>query len=115
MRIVSVLTTDELGGAEFAAVDWLDGLATRGHDVLLLTNHPEVGAKTAIRTAPIDLGPKLRRATALRTTLMAPRSRKRMKRAIASDTDAVLLHFKKEQLLSPLVRPDRAAVVWAEW
>ena len=35
-RIVSIQTTSERGGAEYANVDLLDALAGRGHDVVLL-------------------------------------------------------------------------------
>ena len=38
VKIVSVMTTDAAGGAEFAAVEMLDALAERGHEVVMLSD-----------------------------------------------------------------------------
>ena len=47
-RIVSIQTTDERGGAEYANVDLLQALRSRGHDVVLLTNVPDIAADTGV-------------------------------------------------------------------
>ena len=59
MKIVSVMTTTSAGGAEFAAVEMLDALAARGHDVVMLSDMPEIGRDTAVAVAPLQIGPKL--------------------------------------------------------
>src|SRR5262249_57680016 len=59
VRIVSVMTSRTRGGAEHAAVWLLDALAGRGHDVRLLTSHPDLTAGRPIVARPVALGPKL--------------------------------------------------------
>ncbi len=59
MKIVSVMTTSSAGGAEFAAVEMLDALAARGHDVVLLSDLPGIERDTAVRVEPLQIGPKL--------------------------------------------------------
>jgi glycosyltransferase involved in cell wall biosynthesis len=117
-RIVSIQTTNERGGAEYANVDLLDALRARGHDVLLLTNVPDIAAKTAVPVAAIDLGPKLGKRSARRVVLEAPRTLWRLARALraARPVGVTFLHFKKEQLLCALLPPRlTGAIVWAEW
>jgi glycosyltransferase involved in cell wall biosynthesis len=117
-RIVSIQTTNERGGAEYANVDLLDALAARGHDVLLLTNVPDIATGTRVAVREIDLGPKLARRSALCVALRGPLTLIRLARALraAHPVDVVLLHFKKEQLLVSLL-PSRLTgrIVWAEW
>ena len=117
-RIVSIQTTSERGGAEYANVDLLEALAERGHDVVLLTNIPELAAGTSVPVREIDLGPKLARRSAVRVALQAPLSVVRIARALRAErpVGAVLVSFKKEQLLLSLL-PQRLTgrVVWAEW
>jgi glycosyltransferase involved in cell wall biosynthesis len=117
-RIVSIQTTSERGGAEYANVDLLDALATRGHDVALLTNVPDIAAGTRVPTRPIDLGPKLTRRSALRLVVQAPLILLGLARALWGERPAgtLLVHFKKEQLLCSLL-PKRLTgeIVWAEW
>ena len=117
-RLVSIQTTNERGGAEYANVDLLDALAARGHDVVLLTNMPDLAAGTRVRVREIDLGPKLARRSAVRVTLQLPFILARLARALHAErpVGAVLLHFKKEQLLCSLL-PSRltGTIVWAEW
>jgi glycosyltransferase involved in cell wall biosynthesis len=117
-RVVSVQTSTERGGAEYANADLLDALAARGHDVVLATNLPDLADGTRVRVRPVDLGPKLRRATAARVVLEAPRTLLRLARALRAEhpVRVTLLHFKKEQLLGALL-PRRLTgdVVWAEW
>ena len=52
MKIVSVMTTDSSGGAEFAAVEMLDALRARGHDVVMLTDMAGMGRDTGRAGAP---------------------------------------------------------------
>ncbi len=121
MRVVSVQTSSERGGGEYANVDLLAALAARGHDVKLVTNLPELADGTAVPVRPIDLGPKLGRAglrqVATRFPLYAARFVAALRaEAAAGPIDAVLLHYKKEQLMSRLVTARLARrVVWAEW
>ena len=106
-RIVSIQTTNERGGAEYANVDLLEALRQRGHDVLLVTNVPDIAAKTQVPVEAIDLGPKLNRSSIVRTALAAPRTLWRMARALraARPVGVTFLHFKKEQLLCALLPP----------
>jgi glycosyltransferase involved in cell wall biosynthesis len=118
MKVVSVMTSDVLGGAEFAAVDMLEALSARGHQTVMLTNQPELVADRHVETREIQLGPKLSRSShrALLTTwpMLARRLRSELEREWPYDV--LLLHFKKEQLLSVfLPRRLRALLVWAEW
>jgi glycosyltransferase involved in cell wall biosynthesis len=117
-RIVSIQTTNERGGAEYANVDLLDALAARGHEVVLLTNVPDIADGTAVAVREIDLGPKLARRTAARLALTFPLVLLRLARSLRAQrpVDVVLLHFKKEQLLCALLpRRLTGRIVWAEW
>jgi glycosyltransferase involved in cell wall biosynthesis len=117
-RIVSIQTTNERGGAEYANVDLLDALAARGHDVVLLTNVPDIATGTAVAVREVGLGPKLARRTALRLALTFPLILLRLARVLRAEgpVDVVLLHFKKEQLLCSLLpRRLTGRIVWAEW
>ncbi len=117
-RIVSVQTTKERGGAEYANVDLLDALAERGHEVLLLTNVPELALGTRVTVRQIDLGPKLARRSAVRVVLRSPQTLLRLAGALraARPFGVVLVSFKKEQLLIRLL-PKRLTgpIVWVEW
>ncbi len=117
-RIVSIQTTKERGGAEYANVDLLNALAERGHDVLLLTNVPELALGTRVATRQIDLGPKLARRSAARVALHSPQTLVRLARALwsARPLSAVIVSFKKEQLLVWLLpKWLTRRVVWVEW
>ncbi|HUB35826.1 MAG TPA: glycosyltransferase family 4 protein, partial [Solirubrobacteraceae bacterium] len=117
-RIVSIQTTNERGGAEYANVDLLDALAARGHDLVLLTNVPDLAAGTRVPVREVDLGPKLARRTSVRVALSAPRTLLALVRALRSErpVHALFLHFKKEQLLCSLLpRRLTGEIVWAEW
>ena len=117
-RIVSIQTTSERGGAEYAHVDLLTALVARGHDVVLATNAADLTAGTSLRVRELDLGPKLSRRTALRTMLQAPSIILRLARALRAERPVgiVLVHFKKEQLLCSLLpRRLAPAIVWIEW
>ena len=117
-RIVSIQTTDERGGAEYANVDLLQALRGRGHDVVLLTNVPDITGDTGVPVRAIDIGPKLARRSAVLVALEAPRTVLRIARALWAErpVGAILLHFKKEQLLCSLLpRWLTGEIVWAEW
>jgi glycosyltransferase involved in cell wall biosynthesis len=120
LKIVSVMTGAAPGGAEFAAVELLDALAARGHEIVMLSDDASIGRDTAVEVHPLQLGPKLSLsdrtwpALALRWPLL----RSRLRRALEAELpyDVLLLHYKKEQLLAPsLPRRLRPRVVWAEW
>ncbi len=120
-RIVSGMTTQSHGGAEYANGDLLDALAGRGWQTTLLTNMPELTGGTRVQARWIDLGPKLSRRDAARVVAGFPRWTRRLRQALREEharapIDVTLLHFKKEQLMTPLLRsavPGR--LVWAEW
>jgi glycosyltransferase involved in cell wall biosynthesis len=118
MKIVSVMTSDAHGGAEFAAVDMLDALSDRGHDTLLLTNQPELVTGRGVRARRIELGPKLSRATYRRMSLSWPALALRLRRALERESpyDVLVVHYKKEQLLAAILPARlRAELMWAEW
>jgi glycosyltransferase involved in cell wall biosynthesis len=117
-RIVSLQTTSERGGAEYANVDLLEALAARGHDVVLLTNVPDIAANANVPVGKIDLGPKLSRRSALRVVLETPLILARIARMLRAErpVGTLLVHFKKEQLLCSLLpRRLTGEIVWAEW
>jgi len=118
MKIVSVMTTTSAGGAEFAAVEMLDALAARGHDVVLLSDMPGIGRDTAVGVAPLQIGPKLSVRSWRRLMADWPRYIRRLRRALEDQMpyDVLLVHYKKEQLMVPwLPRGLRPQVAWAEW
>jgi glycosyltransferase involved in cell wall biosynthesis len=112
------MTSHTAGGAEHAAVWLLDALAARGHDVRLLTSHPELAAGRRIVARPLALGPKLSARSWPALTVASPLLVRRLAAALAHEApyDVLLVHFKKEQLLAPLLpRRLRPRVAWAEW
>jgi glycosyltransferase involved in cell wall biosynthesis len=118
MKIVSVMTTDSSGGAEFAALEMLEALRQRGNDTVMLTDMSAIGRDTGVRIEPIDIGPKLSKGTWPALALRWPWLRGRLRRALQAQApyDVLLLHYKKEQLLARgLPRRLRGTVVWAEW
>lgn len=117
-RIVSIQTTTERGGAEYANVDLLAALAARGHDVVLLTNLPDLAANSGVPVKRIELGPKLSSRSLARVILAAPLTLLRLARALRAErpVGVLMLHFKKEQLLCSLLpRRLTGEIVWAEW
>ena len=117
-RIVSLQTTDERGGAEYANVDLLQALRERGHDLVLLTNVTDLATGTGVPVRRIDIGPKLSRRSVARVALETPRTLLRIARALHAErpVGALLVHFKKEQLLCSLLpRSLTGTIVWAEW
>jgi glycosyltransferase involved in cell wall biosynthesis len=118
VKIVSVMTTDSSGGAEFAAVEMLEALRQRGHETVMLTDMPGIGRDTEITVEPIELGPKLSLGSwiglAARWPLLLGRLGSALRRQ--SPFDVLLVHYKKEQLLVPMLPPNlRGTVVWDEW
>ena len=118
MKVVSALTSPAAGGAEFAAVWLLDALAEQGHEAVLFTDVPDLCSGTRVAQRDIDLGPKLSRSTYPELLARSPVLASRFRRALAREApyNTLLLHFKKEQLLT-LALPEglRRTCVWAEW
>lgn len=118
MRIVSVMTTDSSGGAEFAAVEMLEALRQRGHKTVMLTDMPQIGRDTQVEVSPVALGPKLSRRSWIGLALRWPLLVRRLRQALRAQApyDVLMVHYKKEQLLA-LMLPGglRGALVWAEW
>jgi glycosyltransferase involved in cell wall biosynthesis len=118
MKILSVMTTDSSGGAEFAAAEMLQALHDRGHETVMLTDMAGIGRDTDVRIVPIELGPKL--STTSWVGLMArwPLLVSRLRSALRAQApyDVLMVHYKKEQLLARMLPSDlRKTVVWAEW
>jgi glycosyltransferase involved in cell wall biosynthesis len=118
MKIVSVMTTDTSGGAEFAAVEMLEALRQRGHETVMLTDMPQIGRDTQVEVRPVALGPKLSKRSWMGLALRWPLLVRRLRQALRAQApyDVLMVHYKKEQLLA-LMLPGglRGALVWAEW
>jgi glycosyltransferase involved in cell wall biosynthesis len=118
MKVVSVMTTSSRGGAEFAAVEMLDALVDRGHEVVMLTDQPGIGRDTRVRVRPLRIGAKLSTTSYARLGLMWFPYVWRLRAALEREWpyDVLLVHYKKEQLMARwLPRRLRATLVWAEW
>jgi glycosyltransferase involved in cell wall biosynthesis len=118
VRIVSAMTTSSAGGAEFAAIEMLDALAERGHDVVMLSDLRGIGRDTRVPIVPIEIGSKLSTRTWQRLLLSWPAYVRRLRAALERQQpyDVLLVHYKKEQLMTAwLPRRLRAQLVWAEW
>ena len=118
MKIVSVMTTDASGGAEFAAVEMLEALRRRGHETVILTDQPGIGRDTEVAVRPIVLGPKLSTGSWMGLALRWPVLLWRLHRALSAESpyDVLMVHYKKEQLLARMLPARlRRTVVWAEW
>jgi len=118
MKIVSIMTTDSSGGAEFAAVEMLEALRRRGDETVLLTDMPGIGRDTDVEVQPIDIGPKLSTRTWTGLAARWPLLLRHVNRALTEQEpyDVLLVHYKKEQLLALMLpRRLRSTVVWAEW
>ena len=99
-------------------MDLLAALQERGHAVMLLTNLPELVAGTSVVTRELDIGPKLGRRSAIKVALQTPLTLFRLARGLRAERPvaAVLVHFKKEQLLCSLLpRRLTGEIVWVEW
>jgi glycosyltransferase involved in cell wall biosynthesis len=118
MKVVSVMTTESQGGGEFAALEMLEALRRLGHEVVMLSNQPEIGTHTEVPVRPLELGPKLSTRSWLSLALRWPRLLTRLRGALQAEYpyDALLVHYKKEQLLAAqLPEHLRAHVAWVEW
>ena len=118
VKIVSVMTTDSSGGAEFAALEMLEALRQRGHRTVMLTDMPGIGRDTGVEVLPIALGPKLSTGSWVGLALRWPLLLARLRAALRAQApyDVLLVHYKKEQLLAYMLPASlRGTVVWAEW
>ncbi len=118
MKIVTVMTTDSRGGAEFAAVEMLEALRQRGHETVMFSDQPEIGRDTGVEVLPIAIGPKLSTGSWVSLLARWPLLLRRLRGALESQApyDVLLVHYKKEQLLArSLPAHLRATTVWAEW
>jgi glycosyltransferase involved in cell wall biosynthesis len=118
VKIVSVMTTDSSGGAEFAAVEMLEALRQRGHDTVMLTDMPGMARDTDVTVSPIELGPKLSTRSWIGLMLRWPSLRKRLRTALRAQEpyDVLMVHYKKEQLLAGMLPAElRRTIVWEEW
>ena len=118
VKIVSVMTTSSAGGAEFAAIEMLDALGRRGHDVVMLSNWEDIGNGTNVPVRQLELGPKLSTRTWRGLIAQWPLYLRSLTGALRSELpyDVLLVHYKKEQMMVPaLPRRLRPMVAWAEW
>jgi glycosyltransferase involved in cell wall biosynthesis len=118
VKIVSVMTTDSSGGAEFAAVEQLEALRLRGHETVMLTDTPGIGRDSGVEIRPISIGPKLSLGSWIGLAARWPLLVSRLRRALRAQApyDVLLVHYKKEQLLVPWLPASlRKTVVWDEW
>jgi glycosyltransferase involved in cell wall biosynthesis len=118
VKIVSVMTTDSSGGAEFAAVEQLEALRLRGHETVMLTDTPGIGRDSGVEIRPISIGPKLSLGSWIGLAARWPLLVSRLRRALRAEApyDVLLVHYKKEQLLVPWLPANlRKTVVWDEW
>jgi glycosyltransferase involved in cell wall biosynthesis len=118
MKIVSVMTTNSSGGAEFAAVEMLEALRERGHETVMLTDMPGIVRDTGVEVRPIALGPKLSTSSWIGLAARWPLLLRRLRAALRAQApyDILMVHYKKEQLLVRMLPAElRRTVVWAEW
>jgi glycosyltransferase involved in cell wall biosynthesis len=118
MKIISVMTTDSSGGAEFAALEMLEALRERGHETIMLSDMAGIGRDTAVPVVPVSLGPKLSKSSWVSLMARWPLLVAGLCRALRDQApyDVLMVHYKKEQLLVPfLPRALRPTVVWCEW
>jgi glycosyltransferase involved in cell wall biosynthesis len=118
LKIVSAMTTNSAGGAEFAAVEMLAALAERGHEVVMLTDLSGISSNGAVPIVPVEMGPKLstRSWRHLMRNWLGYVSRFRAALERQAPYDVLIVHYKKEQLMIPwLPRRLRPRVAWAEW
>ena len=118
MKIVSVMTTDSSGGAEFAAVEMLVALRERGHDAVMVSDQAGIARDTGVPVHAVDIGPKLSTRSWVSLGARWPLLVRRLQAALERQTpyDVLLVHYKKEQLMAAMLsRRLRACTVWAEW
>ena len=118
MKIVSVMTTDSSGGAEFAALEMLEALRQRGNETVMLTDMPGIGRDTGVAVRPIAIGPKLSTGSWPALLVRWPQLMGRLRTALQAEApyDVLLVHYKKEQLMARQLPHELArTVVWSEW
>lgn len=118
MKIVSVMTTDSSGGAEFAAVEMLEALRQRGNETVMLTDMTAMARDTQVRVRPVSLGPKLSTRSWISLALRWPLLVRALAKALRAEApyDILLVHYKKEQLLVRMLpKALRRTIVWCEW
>jgi glycosyltransferase involved in cell wall biosynthesis len=118
MKIVSVMTTDSSGGAEFAALEMLEALRQRGNETVMLTDMPGIGRDTGVAVRPVSIGPKLSTGSWLGLAARWPLLMSRLRAALQAEApyDVLLVHYKKEQLMARMLPGElRGTVVWSEW
>ncbi len=118
MKIISVMTTDSSGGAEFAALEMLEALRDRGHETVMLSDMQGIGRDTGVTVLPISLGPKLSTGSWIGLAARWPVLLARLRSALRAQApyDVLMVHYKKEQLLVGFLPRDlRSTIVWAEW
>jgi glycosyltransferase involved in cell wall biosynthesis len=118
VKIVSVMTTDSSGGAEFAAVEMLEALRQRGHETVMLTDMPGMARDTQVQVRPVALGPKLSTGSWVSLALRWPLLLRGLAAALRKEApyEILLVHYKKEQLLARMLPSSlRRTVVWCEW
>ena len=120
MKIVSVMTTDSSGGAEFAAVEMLEALRQRGHETVHAHRSCPASAGTPTwRCSPISLGPKLSStswaglAAALAAAARAPAPRAARPRRPTTCCWSTTRRSSCWPACCPTTL--RGTVVWAEW
>jgi glycosyltransferase involved in cell wall biosynthesis len=118
MKIVSVMTTDSSGGAEFAALEMLEALRQRGNETVMLTDMPGIGRDTGVAVRPISIGPKLSTGSWVGLAARWPVLMARLRSALEAEApyDVLLVHYKKEQLMARRLPAElQSTVVWSEW
>jgi glycosyltransferase involved in cell wall biosynthesis len=118
MKIVSVMTTDSSGGAEFAALEMLEALRQRGDETVMLTDMPGIGRDTGVKVRPVELGPKLSTGSWPGLAARWPLLLARLRSALSAEApyDVLLVHYKKEQLMARMLPAELSrTVVWSEW
>src|SRR4051794_36992720 len=118
MKIVSVMTTDSSGGAEFAALEMLEALRQRGNETVMLTDMPGIGRDTGVAIRPVDIGPKLSTGSWPGLALRWRGYLRRLRTALEAEApyDVLLVHYKKEQLMARGLPAELSrTVVWSEW
>jgi glycosyltransferase involved in cell wall biosynthesis len=118
MKIVSVMTTDSSGGAEFAAMEMLEALRQRGNDTVMLSDTAGIGRDTGVTVRPVELGPKLSTRSWVGLAARWPQLLARLRGALRAEApyDVLLVHYKKEQLMARMLPGELSCtVVWSEW
>jgi glycosyltransferase involved in cell wall biosynthesis len=85
---------------------------------VLLTDRPDVAEGFPVRTRLVDFGPKLSLRTWRSLMVRTPDLQRKLRRTLRDEApyDVLLVHYKKEQLMAPLLpRALRPSIAWMEW